>query len=67
MFNSKKKKILIFIIAYTSLIVGFYFNENSSGGALPDFNHHFEVVLAFQKNFLDSIYNYHIFQNDHSP
>ena len=46
---------------------GVFLNENSSGGALPDYNHNFKVILSFKENIKDSLINYHIFKTDHSP
>jgi predicted membrane-bound mannosyltransferase len=63
----KSIKFYIFILGYISLLTGFYFNENSSGGALPDYNHHFKVLLSFLKDFQDSLLNYDRFKTDHSP
>ena len=67
MIINNKSKILLLIIGYISLIIGFFFNENSSGGALPDYIHHFKVVLSFNENFLSSLYNYDQYNTDHSP
>ena len=61
------KKTFIFFLGYFSLLIGFYLNENSSGGALPDFNHHYKVLLEFELNFFESILNYSKFNTDHSP
>ena len=44
-----------------------FINENSSGGAMQDFNHHIKIVFAFDANFIDSVSNYRKFNNDHSP
>lgn len=57
----------LFLLGYFSLVIGFFLNENSSGGAYPDFQHHLLVVKKFQENFKDSILNYSQFKTDHSP
>ena len=45
-------KLLIFFFGYLFFMLGFFLNENSSGGALSDYNHHFKVILSFKENFL---------------
>ena len=60
-------KLLIFFFGYLFFMLGFFLNENSSGGALSDYNHHFKVILSFKENLKDSLINYHIFKTDHSP
>lgn len=57
----------ILLFFYLTMLIGFVVGENSSGGAMQDFNHHMRVVLAFDLNFIDSISNYRKFNNDHSP
>ena len=62
-----KVKFIVIFIAYSSLLLGFFLNENSSGGALNDFKHHYEVMLGFNIDFGYSLHNYHVYKNDHSP
>ena len=62
-----QKKNLIFLIGYCSLVIGFFLNENSSGGAYQDFKHHIKVVKEFNIYFKESFYNYSKFKTDHSP
>ena len=49
---------------YLTLLFGFFINENSSGGAMQDFNHHIKIVFAFDANFIDSVSNYRKFNNN---
>jgi len=60
-------KYYLFFLGYLSLVIGFYLNENSSGGAQPDFQHHLLAVNEFKNNFKESILNYSQFKTDHSP
>ena len=54
-FNSSILKItLIFCLFYISILIGFYFNEDSLGGAEGDFNYHYKISLAFSKNFFET-------------
>ena len=54
-FNSSNFKIiLIFFLFYISILIGFYFNEDSLGGAEGDFNYHYKISLAFSKNFFET-------------
>ena len=54
-------------MGYMSLLIGFFLNENSSGGALIDFKKHYDVMLSFNKDLNNSLLNYHLFDTDHSP
>lgn len=56
------------ILAFISLIVGFYFGENSSGGAYIDYVNQKKISLEFAKNFSESFHNYEKFGTTrHSP
>ena len=50
--------LIITVILYSTLILGFYLNEDSLGGAIHDYNYHLPIVLAFKKNILDSFLIY---------
>ena len=50
---SNLKIILVFFLFYISILIGFYFNEDSLGGAEGDFNYHYKISLAFSKNLFD--------------
>ena len=63
----KEKKIFIYLSLYITLIVGFIFNENSTGGALIDYNNQKYAVAAFSENFKNSFLNYEEFSTRHSP
>ena len=42
----------IFFIFYISILIGFFFNEVSLGGAKSVFNHYYKISLSFAENFL---------------
>ncbi len=63
----KNVKFIVFLIGYISLLIGFFLNENSSGGALIDFRKHYDVMLSFDSDLKNSLLNYHTFDTDHSP
>ena len=44
-------KLLIFFWLFIFYTRGFFLNENSSGGALLDYNHHFKSNLIFQRKY----------------
>ena len=52
--NLNFKILQIFILLYFSILIGFYFNEDSLGGAQNDFNYHYKISLEFVKNFLST-------------
>jgi len=41
------KKLTLFLIGIFSLLIGFYFNENASGGAIHDSNYLLPFIQAF--------------------
>ncbi|MDC3151603.1 hypothetical protein OA523_01645 [Candidatus Pelagibacter sp.] len=42
----------IFFLFYILILIGFFFNEDSLGGAKSDFNHYYKISLSFAENFL---------------
>ena len=51
--SNNKNKTLIFIALYLTLLIGFYFGENTSGGAYDDFNViRFQIIILFILEFL---------------
>ena len=47
---------LIFFLSYLTIIVGFYFNEDSLGGAKHDYIYHLKFVSLFKENnFIDGL------------
>ncbi len=65
--TNNSNKIAVFIILYISLLVGFYFGENSSGGAYPDFMMRTEVIEKFKNDFLITFLQYDNTPDRHSP
>tara|TARA_B100001057_G_scaffold500917_1_gene618816 strand:+ start:3077 stop:4318 length:1242 start_codon:yes stop_codon:yes gene_type:complete len=66
-FLSNSNKITVFLILYLSLLVGFYFGENSSGGAYPDFIMRKSIIENFNNEFLITFLNYDNLPDRHSP
>lgn len=64
---NNSNKIRIFLILYISLLLGFYFGENSSGGAYPDFQMRMGLIESFKNNFKETFLNYHNLNDRHSP
>jgi hypothetical protein len=56
--NIFQANIIISISLYLTLILGFFFNEDSLGGAIDDYNYHLPIVLAFKRNITDSLLIY---------
>lgn len=48
----------IFLILYLSVIFGYYFNEDSLGGATDDAIHHFKIAQKFNSNFYETLLNF---------
>tara|TARA_B100001057_G_scaffold92502_1_gene88774 strand:- start:888 stop:2129 length:1242 start_codon:yes stop_codon:yes gene_type:complete len=65
--NYLLNKTSLFFLLYLSLLVGFFFNENSSGGALPDFLVRFDLIENFRDDFINTFFEYNRFGDRHSP
>ena len=57
MINSFKKN-YIFFVCYLTVLVGFYFNEDTLGGAKTDYLFHIEFIELFHKDLIYGIKNY---------
>ena len=55
------------IILYFSLLVGFYLNENSTGGAIKDYFNQKVISINFSNEFLNTLLNYDKTSTRHSP
>ncbi len=69
-FNSDKINIrnyYIFIFLYFTLLVGFYFDEDSLGGAFRDYLSVKIISQDFANDFLLTLYNYDNYAHRHSP
>ena len=65
-FNNKNfynNEIIIFLIFYSTILIGFYFNEDSLGGARHDFSFHFEISKNFNENFFLTFLNFTNIEN----
>ena len=68
MFNHHiSNKTIIFTLLFITLFIGFFFNENSSGGALPDFLMRIEIINSFNNDFIGTFLNYNKYTDRHSP
>ena len=55
-----KLKVVIFfsIFLYSTLILGFFLNEDSLGGANKDYNYHLHIIFSFKENILNTLENF---------
>jgi len=71
MFNNKNfylnKEILLIFLLYLSLLVSFIYGENSTGGAILDYNSQKTISSAFASNFKETFFNYDDLPTRHSP
>ena len=65
--NNLFEKIIFFSFFYFLLIIGFIFNENSTGGAIVDYFNQKTIAQAFANNFEESFFGYDKFSTRHSP
>ena len=65
MYLSSKTNIIILL--YISLLLGFYFGEDSLGGAISDYQALNHISDKFDKNFFDTFLNYDKLGHRHSP
>lgn len=66
MFNTSKIY-LISVLLYSSIIAGFYFGEDSLGGAFNDFLSHGHISDKFRSEFFNTLLNYDNLGHRHSP
>ena len=63
-----KNNVIVFLFfLYLSLIIGFYFGEDSLGGAFYDFVSHSHIAEKFRDNFIYTLLNYDDLGHRHSP
>ena len=60
-------KKIIFTFLFITLFIGFFLNENSSGGAIPDFLMRLEIINSFNNDFFETFLNYDEYPDRHSP
>ena len=66
-YNFFKKEVILFFILYSSILIGFLFSENSTGGAIIDYKNQKIIAESFVKDFIYTLYNYDSFSSRHSP
>ena len=66
MIISKKINIIIILI-YFSLLFGFFYGEDSIGGAFNDYASHAHIAEKFKSNFFYTLLNYNDLGHRHSP
>ena len=59
--------VFFFLATYISLIIGFYYGENSTGGAFFDYLNQKEISKKFASDFLGTLLTYDDNQHRHSP
>tara|TARA_Y100000590_G_scaffold204989_1_gene232535 strand:+ start:47819 stop:49087 length:1269 start_codon:yes stop_codon:yes gene_type:complete len=59
--------VFFFVATYISLIIGFYYGENSTGGAFIDYLNQKEISKKFASDFLGTLLTYDDNQHRHSP
>ena len=64
---NNSNKTFIFLLLYLTLLLGFFLDENSSGGALNDFKMRMGIIEKFDQDFKNTLLNYHNFSDRHSP
>ena len=45
------KPLFLYSLFYSTILLGFYFNEDSLGGAKADFFYHYNISQKFSENF----------------
>lgn len=68
MFNLyRSSNTIIFIFLYSSLLVGYFLGENSTGGAFVDFKLRARIIEDFNYDFKNTFLNYDKLDDRHSP
>lgn len=63
-YNNNFKIFLLFFLFYISILIGFYLNEDSLGGARSDFDYYYKISLSFAENFLKTFSDYDTSMSD---
>ena len=71
MFNNNyfnlNKEILFLFLLYLTLLISFFYGENSTGGAILDYNNQKLITSKFVFSFKETFLNYDSFSTRHSP
>ena len=68
MILSKNKIYALYLLSYLSLLLGFYFNEDTAGGQIQDYNTHINLVNIFiNKGIINFLLDYSSSSVPHSP
>jgi hypothetical protein len=67
LFSNHKFEILLFLLLYFSLIVGFAYDENALGGSMGDYLNQKRISAKFSNNFYETFLNYNKETSRHSP
>ena len=62
-----KKETVLLIFLYLSLLISFVIGENSTGGAILDYNNQKNISEEFSINFINTLLTYDNFTTRHSP
>ena len=62
-----KNQIIFFSALYLSLLISFFLNENSTAGAIIDYQNQKFVSQAFASDFKSTLLNYENYSTRHSP
>ena len=62
-----KKSHYFFLFLYITLLIGFLYGENTSGGAAYDFSIISKAVVSFSLNYQETFKNYYDFSISHYP
>ena len=65
--SKSSKFLLLLLLCYLSLIIGFLVNEDSAGGALYDYNFHLEARKFFLGDNINALKNFAEVKSYHSP
>jgi hypothetical protein len=65
--NKKFYYYFLGVLLYLSLIFGFVFNENLTGGAYNDYITHREIIYKFSVNFIETFFQFDKEGTRHSP
>jgi len=67
LFSNHKFEILLLLLLYFSLIVGFAYDENALGGSMGDYLNQKKISAKFANNFYETFLNYNKETSRHSP
>ncbi|MFL2895861.1 MAG: hypothetical protein ACJZ4E_02750 [Candidatus Pelagibacter sp.] len=65
--STYQKEVIFLLLLYSTLIISFFLGENSTGGAIIDYNNQKSISKKFSEDFFSTLLSFDEFGTRHSP